>query len=122
MRTIESDRFNCTNGERASFEAGIKLGSIFHQFIGTPVSLENISDIEKAMTSAMRTQPHVVDAVVKIDKAEMVKSLSGLEYCPLNDKMLRAEVLIDVKGIRCRAFLDRDEDLNYPLMWIGSVE
>lgn len=122
MRIIESDRFNCSNGERAAFEAGIKLGSLFHQFIGTPVSMENISDIEKAMTSAMRTQPHVVEAEVRIDKTEMVRSLSGLEYCPLNDKMLRAEVLIDVRGIRCRAFLERDEDLNYTLMWIGSME
>ena len=122
MRTIESDRFRCSDGERAAFEAGIKLGSLFHQFTGTPLSEENREVLEKAMVSAVMSQPHVVQAEVKINREIMSRSLSGMNYCTLDGGMIEAEVLVEVKGRRCRAFLGKDRDLDYPLMWIGSME
>ncbi|MEE9268050.1 MAG: dihydroneopterin aldolase family protein, partial [Thermoplasmata archaeon] len=41
MEDPTADYFECTDAERAAFEAGIKLGSIFHQYVGAPVSPEN---------------------------------------------------------------------------------
>ena len=35
--------FNCSLKERAVFESGIKLGTIYHQFVGTPLSSSNQS-------------------------------------------------------------------------------
>ena len=122
MKTIGSDRFKCTDSERAAFEAGIKLGSLFHQFVGTPLSLQNAEVVEKAMTSAVLNQPHVVDANVRLNREEILRSLTGMDYCTLDGDMIEAEVLIDVNGKMCRAFLKKDERLDYPLMWIGSME
>lgn len=122
MRTIETDRFNCTDGERAAFEAGIKLGSLFHQFIGVPIDRDNVSDIERAMTSAVSTQPHVLEAKVSIDREEMMGSLSNLGYCPLNGKMIRARVKVEINGVKCSAVLEYDRYLDYPLMWIDSLK
>ena len=33
---LANSRFNCSVKERACFEAGIKMGTIYHQFVGTP--------------------------------------------------------------------------------------
>jgi len=51
--------------EEAAFEAGIKLGALFHQFIGVPVAERNVEILEKAMKSCVLLQPYVVDAEVK---------------------------------------------------------
>ncbi len=41
--------FECTEAERAAFEAGIKMGTIYHQFVGVPVSSESVETLERAM-------------------------------------------------------------------------
>ncbi|MFH0966806.1 MAG: dihydroneopterin aldolase family protein, partial [Methanobacteriota archaeon] len=35
--------------ERAAFEAGIKLGALYHQWVGTPVSRESANSLKLAM-------------------------------------------------------------------------
>lgn len=121
MTTIETDQFNCAEGERAAFEAGIKLGSLFHQFIGVPVRAENRSSLEKAMTSAVLTQPHVIEAEVRIDEGELSRSLSRFGYCSLNERMIDAKVSIRVGSSICNARLGWMEEMGYPLMWIESM-
>ncbi|MBR1452331.1 MAG: hypothetical protein IJ592_02405, partial [Candidatus Methanomethylophilaceae archaeon] len=32
---LANQRFSCTERERAVFEAGIKMATIYHQFVGT---------------------------------------------------------------------------------------
>ncbi len=121
MTTIDTDLFNCSEGERAAFEAGIKLGSLFHQFIGVPVRTENRLDLEKAMASAVLTQPHVVEAEVRIDEGELSRSLSRFGYCSLNERLIDARVLIRVGSSICDARLGWMEELGYPLMWIERI-
>ena len=65
--------FHCTDGERAAFEAGIKLGGLFHQFVGTPVSLGNVESIEQGIRDAVRAQPFVKVVHVVIDRKMLME-------------------------------------------------
>lgn len=42
---MAAGRFACTERERALFEAGIKMGTIYHQFVGTPVNLRTVESL-----------------------------------------------------------------------------
>ena len=39
---VAASRFNCSEKERAIFEAGIKMATIYHQFVGTPVNAATV--------------------------------------------------------------------------------
>jgi len=100
--------------EKAAFEAGIKLGALFHQFIGIPVAEKNAEIVEKAMESCVLLQPYVVEVEVRIDRNKLKNSAFG--YTSLMPDMLYARVVVDVNGSRVSAVLEWDEKLNYPLM------
>ncbi len=100
----------------AAFEAGIKLGALFHQFIGAPVSFENVEILERAMESCMGLQPYVVDAEVKIDRERLKEKISEFGYASLSGEMIEARVEVEVKGVRASAVLKWDEEKKYPLM------
>ena len=40
---------NITNRERVIFEGAITMGALFHQFVGTPVSLKTAESLENAI-------------------------------------------------------------------------
>ena len=40
---LADDRFACSRRERAVFEAGIKMGTIYHQFVGTPFNRDTVA-------------------------------------------------------------------------------
>lgn len=103
----------------AAFEAGIKLGALFHQFIGAPVSEKNAEILEKAMESCLRLQPYVVDAEVEINRGRM--KLSKFGYTSLSPEMLRAKVVVEFEGERVEAVLEWREDLGYPLMSLRNI-
>jgi hypothetical protein len=121
MRTIETDRFGCTVSERAAFEAGIKLGTIYHQFIGTPVSPESRQDLEEAIRSAVLSQPHVKNAEISIPEAALENEMGVAGYVSLNERMIVASIIIDVEGTLCRARLEWSGEMDYPLMWVESI-
>jgi hypothetical protein len=102
--------------EKAAFEAGIKLGALFHQFIGAPVSPENVEILEKAMESCIRLQPFVVEADVRIDRHKLRSSLPAFGYTSLSGEMLEAWVKIEVEGEVAIARLKWDEKQRYPMM------
>ncbi len=98
---------------RAAFEVGIKLGALFHQFIGVPVSKKNAEILEKAIESCVMLQPYVVKVEVKIDTSK-IKSEVGYES--LSPEMLYARVEVEVNGKRAIGVLEWDEKLKYPMM------
>src|SRR5438309_11228334 len=59
--------FAGTERDRAAFEAGIKLGSILHQYIGVSLTRKHATPLERAMEAAARVQPLVEDVTVRID-------------------------------------------------------
>jgi len=101
--------------EEAAFEAGIKLGALFHQFIGMPVAERNADILEKAMESCMLLQPYVVDAEVRIDR-DKLKNISTFGYTSLMPDMLYARVVVKVGDSQVSAVLEWDDKLKYPLM------
>ena len=103
-----------TKREEAAFEAGIKLGAIYHQFVGSPVSRETAGTLEAAMEESISLQPHVRSVSVKIDREMLQKNVFG--YGELSGKMIRALVEIDLDGAVVRAKLEYDPDIDYPLM------
>ena len=102
----------------AHFEAGIKLGALFHQFIGVPVGFENVDILERAMESCVRLQPYVEDVKVRIDRVKLRERISAFGYTSLSPDMLHAEVVVKVGEKRVRAVLRWDERLKYPMMEI----
>ena len=79
--------------DRAVFEAGIKLGALYHQFVGTPISTETIDDLSRAMEQSVILQPYVRSVSVMIDR-EMVEKRENPEfrYCELEGRMLHVNL------------------------------
>ncbi|MCQ2070547.1 MAG: dihydroneopterin aldolase family protein [archaeon] len=116
-----SSRFSCSLSERVSFEAGIKMATIYHQFVGTPFCKANVEDLERTIEKCIGTQPYVVSAKVGIrrdcgDKADQYS------YTSLTGDMIDAVVKICIDGTTVTAEMRFDDELNYPLMFISSVE
>ncbi len=108
-----------TPREMCAFEAGIKLGALFHQFIGTPVSNASKASLEEAIRSAVMNQPYVkrVDVRIKPEVLERA-SKNAFGYASLTPEMLEASVWIEYRGVTCRGRLAYVEDKRYPLMWV----
>src|SRR5512140_1098788 len=68
-----SSYFKGSLRERAVFEAGIKLGTIYHQFVGTPLCAANVDILERAIEDGVRVQPFVKDVEVHIDRSTLRK-------------------------------------------------
>ncbi len=97
--------------EQAAFECGIKLGGIFHQFIGTPVSARSKKSLEKAIEEAVKNQPFVESVEVKIN-------LRKHGYISLEGRMLDASVVVRFKSAKCRCRLKYIKEKDYPLMYL----
>src|SRR6266550_3033590 len=63
--------FAGTDRDRAAFEAGIKLGSILHQYVGTPLTSASAGSLERAIEAATRVQPLVERVRVRIDRERL---------------------------------------------------
>ncbi len=112
--------FNCTDRERAIFEAGIKLGTIYHQYVGVPINLSNLESLENAIIESVKVQPFVESASVTIDP-EIVEKKQGIyKYITLSGEMLNVEVKIRYKDATVRAFLRYIPEMDYPLMFVGD--
>lgn len=92
------------------------MGALFHQFIGVPISLDNVELLEKAMESCIKLQPYVISAKVKIDREKLKKKLSSYGYTTLDGEMLYAEVIVKVGDEVVEATLRWDENKKYPIM------
>jgi dihydroneopterin aldolase len=104
--------------ERAAFEAGIKLGALYHQWVGTPVSCESANSLELAMENAHIQQPYVTEITVRLDRDAMVPNSFG--YCELAGLMLDVEMTIRVNEASCHASLSSEGE--YPMMRIESID
>ncbi len=106
--------------DRAAFEAGIKLGAIFHQYVGVPLTRATAGELERAIESATRVQPLVDDVRVRIDRKRL-QARGPYRYTSLAEDMLHAEVSIRVGTARVTAVLRYVPELDYPLMYLKDV-
>lgn len=119
--TVASQRFSCTDRERCLFEAGIKMGTIYHQYVGSPVNLNTVESFEKAMADSIRVQPYVTDAVIKIDRSVFTENGDRYSYISLTGNMIDAIVRICINGVTVTAEMRYDKELRYPLMYISNI-
>lgn len=98
----------------AAFEAGIKLGALYHQWVGTPIAPDTAPTLEKAIEQAVALQPFVEHIRVSLDTARMAKNIFG--YSELAGTMFDVVVTTRVGSASCRASLRCEDD--YPLMKI----
>jgi dihydroneopterin aldolase len=116
-----AEKFSCGARDRALFEAGIKMGTIYHQFVGVPVDLSNVDILERSIEKGVLVQPYVKDVKVKIDRGFFRPKKDEYSYLSLTGEMLDVILVIDVDGSEVTAEMRFDKTLNYPLMYISSV-
>jgi hypothetical protein len=110
-----------SDAERACFEAGIKFGSLYHQFAGTPVSPASADSLARAMEEAIENQPYCTDVTVDIRDAELEAALadSAADYTELTGRFIEVEIRIAYEGTDIVARMEMDD--GYPLMRLVSV-
>lgn len=105
--------------EVAAFEAGIKLGAVYHQFTGTPVTPASAPALERAIVAALEAMPFCSRANVSIDRAVLRRSLNRFGYAELKGPMLTIEVEVATPEGRARARLVRKR--GYPWMALAPT-
>ena len=119
---LANDKFSCSTRERAVFEAGIKLATVYHQFVGTPVNLDSVEALEESISESIEVQPYVNSAKVKIDRSRFVRNGDTYSYLSLTGDMIDTVVVIKLDDVSVTAEMRYDEDLKYPLMYISKIE
>ncbi|MDD1743484.1 MAG: dihydroneopterin aldolase family protein [Methanomassiliicoccales archaeon] len=108
--------------ERAVFEAGIKLGTIYHQFVGTPLCAANVDILERAIEDGVRVQPFVKGVDVHIDRSTLrKKKRDEFDYQTLHGNMLKVKLKIQMENVSVIAEMRFIEELRYPLMFISEI-
>jgi hypothetical protein len=100
--------------EQAIFEAAIKLGALYHQWVGTPVSRDSAASVESAIEKAVILQPYVEEITVRLDRSLMTENIFG--YSELSGLMYHVEIVTRVHFAYCHARLAPQD--GYPLMEI----
>jgi hypothetical protein len=94
-----------TDSEVACFEAGIKFGTLYHQFTGTPI--EN--------------QPHCTDVGVEIHDDRLDEAIDpGIGYTELRGPLMSVEIVVEYEGCAVTAAMELEE--GYPRMRVVGVE
>lgn len=103
--------------ERACFEAGIKFGSLYHQFAGTPVSRASAGSLERAIAESITNQPHCERVEVTIDRDRLKAAADATHgYTELTGELYDCEIVVAVDGARATAELVHVD--GYPEMRI----
>ncbi len=113
---------NISKRERAIFEGAITMGALFHQFIGTPVSIKSVESLEKSIEDAMKLQPCISRVEIKIDREILEKIENMYDYISLTGEMLDVKVVSEYSDKRAVIRLKFMEELNYPLMYVQEVD
>ncbi|WP_312911170.1 dihydroneopterin aldolase family protein [Natronosalvus caseinilyticus] len=110
-----------TDAQQACFEAGIKFGSLYHQFAGTPISLESADSLARAMEEAIENQPHCTDVTVNVRTDVLEAALEGgaAEYTELTGRFLEVEIDVAYEGVEVVTRMAMED--GYPLMRLESV-
>ena len=107
----------------AIFEAGIKLGALYHQFVGTPISKDTSDDLARTIEDSIVLQPYVRSVSVSIDRDMVEKKQNPkFKYCELEGRMLHVSLQILYKNIIAYAELEYDEEYDYPMMSLKKIE
>jgi dihydroneopterin aldolase len=103
--------------EALLFEAGVKLGGVFHQYLGIPLTRRTAPGLARTIESAVSLQPYVTRVRVRIDPARGGPVGAGrFAYRYLTAEMLDVTVRLQDGPEEVVARLVHRADLRYPLM------
>jgi hypothetical protein len=110
-----------TDREVACFEAGVKFGSLYHQFAGTPVSPESADSLARAIEAAIENQPHCTRVSVDVREEALREAIAEgpASYTELTGAFLDVEVVVVYEGREVVARMEMAD--GYPLMRVVSV-
>lgn len=115
-----------TDRERACFEAGIKLGAIFHSLIGLPVvnKEEAITAIQEGIIASFKNQPFVRDLSlqVHVGSGKDYTKRHEFDYTLIKEHMIDLALEIQYKQTRVAARIQWIPELGYPLMFLKEVK
>jgi len=110
-----------TSPQVACFEAGIKFGSLYHQFAGTPVSPDSADSLARAMEESIENQPHCEAVTVDVREEPLREAIAeaGADYTELTGRFLDVSMTIGYEGCVVETSMAMEGD--YPLMQVDSV-
>lgn len=117
---LAAKKFNCSTKDRALFEAGIKMGTIYHQFVGVPVDQNSVDALEDAIEKGVLVQPYVKDVKVRIDRNVFGPKKDEYSYVSLSGEMLDVVLTIMIDDVQVTAEMRYDAVLKYPLMFVSD--
>jgi hypothetical protein len=109
-----------TDAQAACFEAGIKFGSLYHQFAGTPVSPDSARSLETAMAEAIENQPYceAVDVSILDERIEAAIEHEH-DYAELTGEFMDVEMRVVYEDVVVRTRMEMED--GYPLMKLVDV-
>ena len=109
-----------TDAQQACFEAGIKFGSLYHQFAGTPVSPRSTRSLETAIAESIENQPFCESVTVAIDDDAVAADIGHDNgYTELSGHLMEVEMEIAYEGVTVRTRMAMED--GYPLMELVDV-
>jgi dihydroneopterin aldolase len=115
-------RVSLTDREALVFEAGVKLGGVFHQYLGIPVTSRTAPGLARSIERAIALQPFVTSARVRIDpKRGRPVGRGPFAYRYLTAEMLYVRVTLHDGPVEVIAELRHRPALRYSLMSVTDV-
>ena len=110
-----------TDAQQACFEAGVKFGSLYHQFAGTPVSPDSTRSLETAIAESIENQPYCESVVVAIDDEAVTDDIAHENgYTELSGHLMEVEMRIEHERATVHTRMEMED--GYPLMKLVKVE
>jgi hypothetical protein len=118
----EENGMDPTTPQEACFEAGIKFGTLYHQFAGTPVSPASSDSLARAMEEAIENQPFCEAVTVEVLDESLADELAdqSADYTELTGRFMEVEIVVDYEDTRVVAAMEMEGD--YPRMRVESVQ
>ena len=110
--------------ERACFEVGIKLGTLYHILCGLPISSNTriIDSIEKGIEASISCQPYVKSVKINIDRENIQgDKTTEFEYDELSGILIAATIVLEFNSVEITAKVEWIDELKYPLMFIEKI-
>jgi len=110
-----------TPRERAAFEAGIALATIYHSLVGLPMprTSRGREELARGVASSVLAQPFRRSVRVRIRSVR--RGRGPYSYGEIGQRDISAEVVVEYAGCAVRARLGYVKGLRYPLMRIVEV-
>jgi hypothetical protein len=110
-----------TDAELACFEAGVKFGTLYHQFAGTPLSTTSAESLSRAMETAVENQPHCrsVEVSPRMEAIEQALAEQSASYTEWTGLFSEVRMEIEYAGVEVETTMAMDGD--YPLMTVDGI-